>query len=177
MSEDGQKRTFSAERMRTLINNAIATTRKELTAELTAQFRPALDFATEGRQQMAAAAERREAEAMAADAVKAVRSLPHFNEEGVSAAFIAIPKDQRIKMGAWGAMQMAYTTYLTQTVLPTLSASQESKVIEDLRRSAVAGSTSPTATGTPSANPRLRDGNVNDLADHMRKLAAGGPVN
>lgn len=165
-ADDGTT-TLSGKGIRTLIRNMME--RQE--AKLAEQMKPALDYTKSAQEEVQRAEIRAQAKDFAVRSFTEVSKLPHFDREGVNKEYLSLSPDQRTEMGAHGALMTAYTNYLVKNVLPTLGQRQEAQVIEDLRRSAVAGSTT-AATATPSASsskPKLKDGDVNGLARLMEQ--------
>lgn len=170
-AEDGTK-AFSDKAMRVLVKNETERLRRQLVEEMA----PALQFATEGRQQAQQAELRNSARDFVARSYGEVSRLPHFNRERVAAEYSALTEAQRVEMGTHGALMTAYTNDLVKRVLPTLGSSQQAATIEDLRRSAVAGSPSAAAATPRSASSKvsIKDGDTDGLAAHMERLYGGG---
>lgn len=169
LSEDRKEQAYSVKAMRQIITDL----RADIERSLRAEFQPAIDFTTSSQEQAELDAIRSESRDIAREAIATARQYPHFkeHEQAIADELAAIDPRVRSRVGSVGAMLMAYNKVLTEKVLPTLGAKTEAATIADLQRSAAAGSTTVTTTATGNATaPKLRDGNVDDLAAHMARI-------
>ena len=167
-TEDGRQRAYSEKAMRSIIQGL----RDDITRELTEQFQPALEYATEGREQQRLSEIRAESAQTIREAITAAREYPHFKENEKAIAQVLNAMDPRVKakVGTVGAMWMAYSKVMAEQVLPSLGANAEARTIADLQRSAHAGSSTVASTSTAAPPPKIREGNITDLAKHLQQV-------
>lgn len=151
------------------IARLMANAGERLRREMKEQMQPALEYAEQGRQQAEQAQLSAQAKDFATRALGEVKKLAHFDQESVNREYLALSPAQRQEMGAYGALMTAYTNHITKNVLPTLSTTARTETIEDLRRSAVAGSTTAASATPASASHKvnIKDGDLNALAARM----------
>lgn len=150
MNEQGQvvSRTFSAEKVKALVEHAIA--------QATSPFKEDLETRKTQAQQAEAKAH---AEAQADADLQYVKSMPMFEEHkaDIVAVFKANPKM---------TLRQAYDDVLKTKIFPSIGQKSEAKVLSDLQQKANAQTVSP---GTPSGSAKPAFKNFADAYAYYQK--------
>lgn len=170
----GNPAAYSAKAVQQLVANASERAFRRFQQE----NRPLTEFmqqATQQQQEQAALAQGRQT---AATLLSELRQEPHFKEhEREIVALYAQMGQYRERYGAVATLNRAYQKYMVEKILPTLSATERTRVVEDMQRSAVGGAQGAPQAASPQPPKRvIRDGNVDDLAARMREIAGATPV-
>jgi hypothetical protein len=171
VTTDGKKRGYSADAMRKIIANEV----RRAVADVRKEYAPALEYAKEGRQQQEVESIKADARKVGSEVMQTARTYPHFqeNEDAIAEKLAAMNPQVRKRMGAIAALHFAYVQVLQEKVFPTLSATAEQNVLDDLKRKAAAtdGSVSPNGA---SSGVRPSPKNPQELSAHLRRLSGAG---
>jgi hypothetical protein len=176
-SEDGQE-AYSASDMAKVVDII----ERKLTARFEGQLKPLADDHRTRAEQSVVEQIQRESKVVAGSALSEARQYPHFKEnEAAIAARIAELReaDPNIhkRIGAIGLMYKAYNDVMATKVFPSIDSEAERRVREDNARKA-AGSSLVHPSGSGNDAKKVEIANVDQLADRMRRMAAGEiPVN
>ena len=186
-SEDGKARAFSEDQVGEILQNF----ESHIMDQLSERFGPLENFhetLTEREAVMNVIHETRQEGAALMEEMRGLKHWPQEwadakgnivkgphnpGEQKIAVYLNAIPADVKKRLGAYGSMMRAFQTFLENDVLPTLEHKNGQQVRDDLRRKAAAAAGSVQPGNVQPPPPMKKPQNVNELARHMEKLAAG----
>ena len=179
-AEDGTE-AYAADQ----IIGIVTSVAQALRHEFGSQLKPLTDARTTAAQAERVAAIRQEITASVGEALTEARKLKHFQVPGADGKLVdnpeilailqAIPKATKLKVGAIGALHMAYNQYISTKVFPTVDGNAEQRVRDENKRKAAA-----SVQGRPGADSgegkKVEIKGISGLAAQMEKLAAQASV-
>lgn len=169
-SADGSLTAYSAADAKQLVANAVARVKRELMGEV----QPALEYAQTAQQREAMEQTTAQAREIATEVYSHMQTLSGFkeNEKAIGEVLAKVPPRIRARYGTPACLMMAYNKVMQEQVLPIRDQQTENRTIQNLQRTAAAGNGSVQPAGAQNTKPAIREGNVDDLATHMRNLAS-----
>lgn len=170
----GNPITYSAKSVKALVKNEVERARRELLAEIN----PLRETSDEWRQAQQTQAVQAQARQTATEVLTELRQNPEFKKHEPEVLRLYQQMEPvRQKYGAVATLQMAWNRFYHETIVPTLTHRQEQQTLTDLQRSAAAGTPGAVTPPAPTpSKPKIRDGNVDDIAAHMEALAGAATV-
>ena len=165
ITEDGRQRAYSHSAVQQLLRN--------MEERLTRKMQPFQDFADSSASEREQMNIQREANNVASAALDRAGKMPYFNENKalIRQKLAEMNPQYRRSIGSVAAMYEAYNQVLMEKVYPTQRSDIERGVVADFNKKANGGSTTilPGA-GAAAGGPKIREGNLDDLAAHMANI-------
>lgn len=172
----GNPAGYSPKALKQVIQNAIAKARHEWQQE----FAPVASVVGEFQTEREHLALQQQAQSTAQTVLGELRQDPDFkkHEKDVLKTYQSLVENGYMeRYGPVATLHMAWNKFYRESVVPTLGQQTQQQVLSDLQRSAHAGAVGAVAPTPPAPpKPRLREGNVDDLAAHMERLMGAQPA-
>lgn len=161
----GNPAGYSPKQLQTLIKNALARERREWEQ----QFGPVQQFVGQLQEEQARTQVTQQAQQTVQAVLGELRADPEFQKHEREVLGMYMQMDAaRQKYGAIATLHAAWNKFYRERIVPTLGQTAQAQVLTDLQKSATAGAQgSPKPVPAAPTAPKLREGNLDDLATHM----------